>query len=135
MLSSEQLAVYGQPEAWSRHIIVCLHALADQIELLEKLDMTIEESVVCDVYWDLKGLLFFISFNVSSSPGVYLYLKEDVEHPYSFSIKTTRKPLTRNVIDSGLDFLCQWINSNELKEYEDVDSVYCLSKNEVIQQS
>ncbi len=131
MNSSKELKIYGKPETWSKHRIVCLHALADQSSLIEELGMKPDDCVLCDVYWDFKGYLFFISFNKSNLPGIDLQLKSDLEHPYSFVIKTSKGPLTKNMIEKGIDYLKGWVETQNLDVYHEVNSSVCILKNDL----
>lgn len=123
MITNRELTIYGEPESWSKYRIVCLHPLADQGDLLSKLEMRPEDCVLCDVYWDYRGDLLFISFSIADSSGINLHFKSDLKHPISFVVKTSKGPLTKDMVEKGIDFLKEWIAKNDLDIYKEVDSV------------
>ncbi len=131
MNSSKDLKIYGKQESWSEYKIVCLHALADQSRLLKKLEMRPSDCMLCDVYWDFKGHLLFISFYNSNTPGIDLHLKPDIEHPFSFVVRTSKGPLTKDIIEKGVKFLKEWIELNTLEAYQIVNSTVCVLKNDL----
>ncbi len=129
MNSADEIKIYGNSEYWSKHRIVCIHALADQNWLLNKLCLQSEECNFCDVYWDFRGYLFLISFFQSDSPSIDLRLRPNLEHPFTFLIKTRKMPLTKCMIEKGIDYLKSWISTQNMDLYKGIKSaVHVLEK-------
>jgi hypothetical protein len=116
MKANDELRLHGEPEPWARNMIVCMHPLGDQESLLQRLNMNAADCNACDIYWAYKGNLFFVSVFSSDKLGIDLRRNVNLEHPFSFTVRTSRCPLTTNDIDRTIDYLRNWVEAHTLEE-------------------
>lgn len=110
----EQLRDWGSPEPWSAFQIVTVHALADQPELLQKLNMTPDECDSVGVHWLYKGHLYFLTlWNAPDVPGAFCWLHPYVKHNVSFNVRTQRRPITTTMLETALVRLALWIDNEK----------------------
>src|SRR5215216_1960354 len=111
----EELLVYGELLEGVDFTAVALHPLADETELLAKLNLSAKQITVCDLYWVISNRLFFVSVGrgFNSSPLVSYHRRLDIEHGHSFGVNTNVFPLTKSVINRCLHYLAAWVGSHE----------------------
>ncbi|OAD19064.1 hypothetical protein THIOM_005316 [Candidatus Thiomargarita nelsonii] len=108
----EELKVYGELLPHSDFKVVTLHPLADEVEILNRLDMLPNECTSCDLYWVFKEEMFFVSIMSKENPLVTYYSKPNVKHGHSFYIVTHTSPLYTGTIKTALKYLSRWIINN-----------------------
>jgi hypothetical protein len=126
------LRSYGELFPSKNFALVTIHPLADELELLSRLEMSPAQCTSCDLYWALGEEIAFVSVNACEQtltyppgqktwrdPGVIVYA--DPEHPmvrYHFTIWTRRSPITSATIDTVLAWLENWFYANHPNEQE-----------------
>jgi len=113
----EELKVYGNLLAYSDFNVVTLHPLADETEILDRLDMQPHECISCDLYWVFHNEMFFVSIMSSNqeNPFVTYLFKPNIEHGHSFYVVTHISPLYTNTIETVLKYLSHWIIDNQMQ--------------------
>jgi len=111
----DELQLYGELLTGVDFKVVAIHPLADETELLAKLNMSTEHITKCDLYWVFRNRLFFVSIThiISAAPIVSYYRSLDIEHGHSFWVNTNVAPLTKAIVNKGLHYLAAWIENNE----------------------
>jgi len=114
----EELKVYGDLHSLSDFKVVTLHPLADETDILERLDMQPHDCISCDLYWVFKNELFFVSIMSSKqeNPLVTYLFKPNIEHGHSFYVVTHISPLYTSTLETVLKYLSHWISDNQ-KQY------------------
>ena len=110
----EELKVYGKLLSHTDFKVVTLHPLADETEILDRLDMQPNECTSCDFYWVFKNEMFFVSImseNQENSLVTYFF-KPNVEHGHSFYVVTQISPLYTSTLETVLKYLSNWIIDN-----------------------
>jgi hypothetical protein len=109
---------------------VTIHPLADEAELLNRLNMSARECTSCDLYWALGKEIAFVSVNACeqtltnprgqktwNDPGVIVYADpEDPMVRYHFTIWTRRSPITTAMIETVLAWLENWFQNDPPEE-------------------
>ncbi len=112
----EELLVYGELLTGVDYDIVTIHPLADETELLAKLNLSAEQITLCDLYWAYANRLFFVTVgyhSFTSKPLVSYRRRLDIEHGHQFWVNTNVSPLTKTIINKCLHYLATWIENNE----------------------
>jgi len=128
----EELKVYGDLLPYPDFKVVTLHPLADETEILARLDMQPHECISCDLYWVFKNEMFFVSIMSSNqeNPLVTYLFKPNIEHGHSFYVVTHISPLYMSNIKTVLKYLSNWIidNRKQLKKRLRVKKVKMTNK-------
>ena len=131
----EKIKGYGDLLQGVRFTVVNLHPLADEEQILRKLDMTPEECLHCDLYWAYEEMMIFVSIACSPPrvPGAVYYYKEGVKEGYTFSVTTHRCPLSTTTVETILTFLSEWIAENRevLDRKEDVKGTLRITREDL----
>ena len=120
------LSVYGESAPWSDFNIVTIHPLADEEEILTRLNIQATDVVLCDLYWVYKNKLFFVSLTVDQEqkPNVSYFVKSYSKNTYVFYVITHHIPLDRMFVNRSLLYLSQWIEQNQdslkLKDHQEI---------------
>jgi len=125
---------YGELFPSKNFAYVTIHPLADEAEILQRLNMSPEECTACDLYWALGQEIAFVSVNAceqtvfvagESTPGkkvwrdpsvgVYVDPKDPMVR-HHFGITTRRSPITIATIETVLAWLENWFYTNAPEE-------------------
>jgi hypothetical protein len=108
----DEFRVWGAPEPWSSFHIVTVHALANQTELLKKLNTSPEQCDYVGVHWLYLGhIYFFTLWSVPSAPGTHCWRHPYIKHNTSFTVRTLRRPITTTRLEIVLRRLSSWIDN------------------------
>lgn len=112
---TRQIEKYGDIHDIDGITFVNLHPLADEPEILDRLDMTSENCRYTDIYWATDNHIYFvnISYADSQKPKATYYQKSDVEHGKTFYIIINSCPITTDVVVRVLKRLKSWLTQNE----------------------
>jgi len=97
---------------------VARHPLADEFELLEKLNMTPDDCSSCDVLWVFEDGIVFTSFfstidTIKKSHVIYRFDEEARNGGQHFSVATMQFPLRKIHIENGLKYLSKWLKDEK----------------------
>ena len=107
--------VHGEPETWSSFNIITVNPLADQTDILARLNMPPEECKDVGVYWLYRDRLYFLSVAGSKERGAITCFrdKEPGDSVFaSFYARVTAPAITSLVLERVLGHLSKWIDSN-----------------------
>jgi hypothetical protein len=108
----EYLRPYGEPQPSRKLYYKTVHPLADQTDLLGRLNISPAECIVCDLYWPLADGVAFVSVAVTDQPFASFWTEwSDDIVVYKFYVSTKQTPLTTATIDAVLTWLTAWFNS------------------------
>jgi|GEM_PF-2038879 len=115
----ELIGKYGQLADWSKYKIVPVFPHADETL---KLDAQGKESTDCvrsDLNWLYRGKLYFVTIASDDTEEEFIFsgvvldvTNAEGVHGGSFSVSTIVKPLYTNTVESILDKIALWIDSN-----------------------
>ncbi len=118
----EELLVYGEIKQELGFLAVTIHPLADEIELLEHLQVSPEKCRFCDLYWVFQDDMFFVgTASVQSKhPVVTYHHRAGIQHGHSFYVQTNVYPLNTQAVKNALEYLAIWITDHQafLKNHE-----------------
>jgi hypothetical protein len=117
---------YGELFPSKNFAYVTIHLVADETELLQRLNISAEECTSCDLYWALGDEIAFVSVGscettLTNPPGKKIWydpgvsVKVDPQDPivrYHFGITTQRSPITIATIETILIWLENWFYTN-----------------------
>ncbi len=111
----EELLGYGEIHPKLGFLAVTRHALADEPELLHRLQLSADDCRICDLYWVFQNDMFFLSVVSvhSKQPVVTYHRKADVQYGHRFYVETTVRPLTTMTIKTALEYLAIWITDHQ----------------------
>ena len=107
-----ELRIYGDLMPDTEYSLVTIHPLADEQDLLQRLNMLPEACQLCDLYWAYEKWLFFVSIACTPDqpPNTKIHRKTGVRHGFSFTVRTHVCPLTTTTIQTMLRALAPWID-------------------------
>lgn len=117
----EVLKGYGKLTEGINFDVVIRHPLADEFELLEKLEIKSDDCDSCDLIWAFEDELIFISVfsTFRKNQRSYVIYKFDDQAVYGgnhFDVATTKFPLEKKHIIKLLNYLSEWLTdeNNEI---------------------
>ena len=110
----QELSVYGPPLPHSRFYVIPIHPLADESELLARLDMRPDQCLSCDAYWLFSGNTYFVSVDAASakSPFVSFHVNARDFCRAHFYVVIGRQSIDTALLVTVLTFLAQWIREH-----------------------
>jgi hypothetical protein len=93
---------------------VALHALADEIDLLNKLAITPQECTSCDIYWAYREEVFLVSVWCSTDKKtlVTYHRKDQRQAGHRFYVMTRQPCLSIKEINNTLSRLAAWLDNH-----------------------
>ena len=112
----QELSVYGPPLPRSRFFVIPIHPLADERDLLARLDMRPrpDQCLLCDVYWLFSGDIYFVSVDAASAknPFVSFHIQARDFCRAHFYVVIARQPIDTVLLETVLTFLAKWIREH-----------------------
>ena len=123
----EEIQRYGELLEGFEYDVVTRHPLADETELLKKLELTPEQCKWCDLYWAFMNRMFFVSIacdtgSANTPPLVNYHRREDVIYGHQFYVVTKACPLDKRIVKICLDYLATWIEQNQGSLIDEITS-------------
>ncbi len=111
----EELLIYGKIHPKLGFLAVTRHALADEPELLHRLQLSPDDCKFCDLYWVFQNDMFFLSVVSvhTKQPVVTYHRKADIQYGHTFYVETNVCPLTTTAIRTALEYLAIWITDHQ----------------------
>ena len=131
--SAEKLRIYGEPDTVRGFSFVTLHPLADEVQVLDWLSMLPINCDYCDLYWQYRARLFFVSIASlkDKKPFVSYHFKENSEDGFSFYVVTHERSLTKLSVERALQFLAGWVNNHEILLKKEVSSPLIITNEDI----
>lgn len=108
---AEKLREYGDLLPLEGFKVVTIHPLADEFDLLERLNMSPDECTSVDFYWVFHNEIIFVTLWCSkdNQTSVNFYIRDNM---ISFYVRTNICPIATIVVQNVLQNLQVWLLNN-----------------------
>jgi hypothetical protein len=117
MMTTEELLTelhrYGKLQPSEKFSYVTIHPLADETEILERLNMKPEQCFLCDSWWAIEDFMPLVEiFTYGTWIGVRYIQGSSGVQGHRFQISTRKTPLTSSDVETVLSYLSEWVKQN-----------------------
>ena len=138
MADLDQILRYGSLLEGCKFQAVNLHPLADEIAVLDALNLSPGDCKSSDFYWLYRDYVFFLSVTCEGNfaPVVSYHYKEGIQNGYSFFVRMNDCLVTVELINRVMNFLAKWIDSNQtiLDQKEGLEEVLIITTNDLFRE-
>jgi hypothetical protein len=117
MLTTEELIKdlqrYGNLQPSEKFAYVTIHPLADETEMLERLNIKPEQCFLCDSWWVIDEFMPLVEiFNHGTWLGVKYGQRSSGVQGHRFLISTRKTPIASDDVETVLRYLSDWVEEN-----------------------
>jgi hypothetical protein len=104
---------YGNLQPSEKFAYVTIHPLADETEVLDRLNMKPEQCTSCDSWWAIEDFMPLVEiFSHGTWLGVRYGQRSGGVQGHRFLISTFKTPIASDDVETVLAYLSNWIEQN-----------------------